>query len=316
MTSLSVATPPMRNSRRRGQLLSAVIVVLLVAVGTSAQSPSLQGRVTNAQGAALPGVTVAAASPALAGPRVALTDSTGAYRFPALDPDAYTVVFSLTGFQTERREGVTVRAGQGGNLDMQLMVARLTERVDVIGITPLLGADIARSRVPATVAVLGANELQERGAASIADALNSRLGAVSVEDATTNLFQPTLRFRGFTASALLGLSQGIAVYQNGVRINEPFGDTVQFDLMPQFAVSQAQLSAGADPTYGLNALGGALALRLKNGFDVTGFRGEFSGYIRVSQLMKCPDEACFIAVSAYLTGYATGSESVQEPTFR
>ena len=44
--------------------------------------------------------------------------------------------------------------------------------------------------------------------------------------------------------------------------------------------------------------------------------GQECGYIRVSQLMKCPDEACFIAVSAYLTGYATGSESVQEPTVR
>ena len=84
----------------------------------------------------------------------------------------------------------------------------------------------------------------------MADALNERLGSVTLEGATTNLFQPTLRFRGFTASPLLGLPQGIAVYQNGVRINEPFGDTVQFDLFPQFAVDRAQLSARADPPTG------------------------------------------------------------------
>ena len=100
---------------------------------------------------------------------------------------------------------------------------------------------------------------------------------MTLEGVTTNPHQPTLRYRGFMASPLLGLPQGIAVYQNGVRINEPFGDTVQFDLMPQFAVDRVQLSGGANPTYGLNALGGALALRLKNGFDHAGFRGEFSG---------------------------------------
>ena len=96
---------------------------------------------------------------------------------------------------------------------------------------------------------------------ALAEVLNERVGAITLEGLTTNPHQPTLRFRGFTASPLLGLPQGIAVYQNGVRINEPFGDTVQFDLMPQFAVDRVQLSAGTDPTYGLNALGGALALR-------------------------------------------------------
>ena len=106
---------------------------------------------------------------------------------------------------------------------------------------------------------------------------HERLGAVTLEGATTNVIQPTLRFRGFTASPLLGLPQGVAVYQNGVRINEPFGDTVQFDLIPQFALDQIQLSAGTEPTYGLNALGGTLVLNLKNGFDTAGFRGELSG---------------------------------------
>ena len=127
------------------------------------------------------------------------------------------------------------------------------------------------------VFVVESGDLEERRAPSLPDALNERLGAISLAGTTTNLFQPTLRFRGFTASPLLGLPQGIAVYQNGVRINEPFGDTVQFDLVPQFALDRIQLSAGADPTYGLNALGGALALRLKNGFDNAGFRGELSG---------------------------------------
>ena len=83
-------------------------------------------------------------------------------------------------------------------------------------------------------------------------------------------------YEGVGIDAIMAAAE-IAVYQNGVRINEAFGDTVQFDLVPQFAIDRIQLSAGADPTYGLNALGGALALRLKNGFDNAGFRGELSG---------------------------------------
>ena len=147
----------------------------------------------------------------------------------------------------------------------------------MIGISPAPGSTVDRDRIPATVSVVTAAEMEDRQAASLADALNEQLGSVSLEGTTANLFQPTLRFRGFTASPLLGLPQGVAVYQNGARINEPFGDTVQFDMIPQFAVAQVQLSAGAEPTYGLNALGGAMVLRLKNGFEHTGFRGEFSG---------------------------------------
>ena len=162
------------------------------------------------------------------------------------------------------------------------------------------------------VAVL---HLAARGAASMADALNERLGAVALEGTTTNLFQPTLRFRGFTASPLIGLPQGIAVYQNGVRINEPFGDTVQFDLMPQFAIDNVQLSAGADPTYGLNALGGALALGLKNGFDHTGFsqRGALRRRVRPAQCdRRVRREDSVIAVAA--AAVEPGREARAPPT--
>ena len=242
-----------------------------------AQTGALSGSVIDPQGGVVPGVTVVANSPALASPEVVVTDSTGTYQFPNLTPGVYNLTFSLIGFENERREGIRVDPGEFNTLDIQVRVAQLTQQVEVIGVTPLLGAEIDRDRIPATVSIIGWDELQNRGAPSMADSLNARLGSVSLEGATSNPFQPTLRFRGFTASPLLGLPQGIAVYQNGVRINEPFGDTVQFDLMPQFAVSQVQLSAGADPVYGLNALGGALALRLKNGFEFNGFRGEGSG---------------------------------------
>ena len=75
--------------------------------------------------------------------------------------------------------------------------------------------------------------------------------------------QPDLQYRGFTASPLLGLAQGLAVYQNGVRINEPLGDTINWDLIPQGAISSMNLIPGSNPVFGLNTLGGALGLDLQ-----------------------------------------------------
>ena len=263
------------NPLHRLAVIGAAVLCLGAPSAAAAQTGSLTGTVTDAQGAAAPGVTVTAQ--AAPGPPVtAATDAGGAYML-ALDPGTYTLTFTLSGFETQVREDVQIAAGEASVVDVMLPVAAITEQVDVVGVTPLPGVGVDRDRLAAAITVVDGGDLAARGAASMADALNERLGAVTLEGTTTNLFQPTLRFRGFTASPLLGLPQGIAVYQNGVRINEPFGDTVQFDLMPQFALDRVQLSAGSDPVYGLNALGGALALGLKNGFDNSGFAGEFSG---------------------------------------
>ena len=275
-------TRPWRHASASGWLRSAAVAIAIGILGmpdaasAGMQDSSLRGRVTDAGGQPLANVTVVAAGRPAAAPVTATTDAGGTYEL-ALAPGIYIVTFSRGGFETARREDVDLAAGETLPLDVALALARFTEQVDVVGVTPLPGPGVDRERVPGVVSRIGGAAIGERGASSFADALNESLGAVTLEGTTTNLFQPTLRFRGFTASPLLGLPQGIAVYQNGVRVNEPFGDTVQFDLLPQFAVREAQLSAGADPAYGLNAMGGALALQLKNGFEHTGFRGEFSG---------------------------------------
>ena len=277
------ARPESDHLRRRGPARLAVALLLSILwVGSPAgalaqdQSATISGQVTDAQEAAAPGATVTAESPALPAPVTAVTSVTGEYTL-SLAPGTYAITFQLSGFAADRQTGIALTAGEARRLDVTLQLAAVAERVDVVGVTPLLGAGIERDRIAADISVVESDDLENRGAASLADALHERIGSVTLEGTTTNLFQPTLRFRGFTASPLLGLPQGIAVYQNGVRINEPFGDTVQFDLMPQFAIEQVQLSAGANPTFGLNALGGALSLQLKDGFSHEGFRGEFSG---------------------------------------
>ena len=256
----------------RKTFLFLVILWLTTNVAT-AQTASLMGRVTDAQDAGVVGATVTVTT-SLAEPVVTTTDSTGKYQFEFLDPGRYTVIVTMPGFSVAELAGVTVEPDTTKSLDVRLVVARFEQQVDVVGVTPAPAGGVGRDRIPASISVITASELEDRYVPSLADALHERLGAVTLDNSTTNLFQPTLRLRGFTASPLLGLPQGVAIYQNGVRINEPFGDTVQFDLIPHFALAEAQVSTGSEPTFGLNALGGAVSLRLKNGFDHDEFRGE------------------------------------------
>ena len=102
------------------------------------------------------------------------------------------------------------------------------------------------------------------------------LPGVALSDQTGNQFQLDLNYRGFIASPVIGTPQGLAVYQNGVRINEVFGDIVNWDLIPQNAINRLTL-VPSNPVYGLNAIGGALSFEMKNGFTYHGVEGEVSG---------------------------------------
>ena len=147
--------------------------------------------------------------------------------------------------------------------------------VNIIGASPLLGSGVDRDTVPAETNVLKGDDLT-RGGTTTPDAvraLNEQVGGVNLDSASGNPYQPTLVYHGFEASALQGTPQGLAVYVNGVRFNQAFGDTVNFDLLPDLAIDQMNLE-GSNPVFGLNALGGALNVQLKNGFTYQG--GEIS----------------------------------------
>ena len=149
--------------------------------------------------------------------------------------------------------------------------------VEVIGASPLLGSGVDRDTVPAKTNVLKGDDLT-RGGTSTPDpvrALNEQSG-VNLDSASGNPYQPTLLYHGFEASALQGTPQGLAVYVNGVRFNQAFGDTVNFDLLPNMAIGEMNL-VGSNPVFGLNALGGAVNIQLKNGFTYHGGEMEVSG---------------------------------------
>jgi iron complex outermembrane receptor protein len=146
----------------------------------------------------------------------------------------------------------------------------------VIGTTPVPGMNIDIDKVPGNVQSVLAGDLTQNGTASLTGALADRLGSVSISDSLADPFQPDILYRGFEASPVLGTPQGLAVYQNGVRINEAFGDSVNWDLIPDIAINRLDI-VSSSPLYGLNALGGAMAVTMKNGFNHQGADAEIYG---------------------------------------
>ncbi|WP_371323455.1 TonB-dependent receptor [Dechloromonas sp. ZY10] len=142
--------------------------------------------------------------------------------------------------------------------------------VEVMGATPLPGLGLPRDAIPAPVQRLGAEALAARPGGSLADLLQQQLGGVFLNDIQGNPWQADLSYRGFTASPLLGTPQGLSLYMDGVRLNQPFGDVVSWDLIPRSAIAGIDLMPGSNPVYGLNTLGGALAVHTKSGLSHAG----------------------------------------------
>ena len=108
-------------------------------------------------------------------------------------------------------------------------------------------------------------DIENSGALDLSDFLNKRLNGVHVNEIQGNPYQPDINYRGYTASPLLGTPQGVSVYMDGVRLNQPFGDVVSWDLIPRIAISEVALMPGSNPLFGLNTLGGAISLQTKDG---------------------------------------------------
>jgi iron complex outermembrane recepter protein len=135
---------------------------------------------------------------------------------------------------------------------------------------------ISRDKVPSNTAVMTSSDFNHEYTTTFLDAVNRGLPGVSLGDQTGNPFQRDLDYRGFTASPVQGTPQGIAVYQNGVRINESWGDVVNWDFIPEKAIDRVSLFPN-NPVFGLNAIGGALSIQMKNGFTYHGAELEVMG---------------------------------------
>lgn len=146
-----------------------------------------------------------------------------------------------------------------------------TGTIDVTTVAPLPGIGVDVNILPSNVQVIKMDDVSEQPGISFADYLVNNAPAVTLNEVGGNPWQPEIRFRGYTAGSILGNEQGISVYVDGVRQNQPFSDVVLWDTLPQFAFSGSQVVPGSNPIYGLNTLGGAVAFQTKNGhmFDKT-----------------------------------------------
>lgn len=142
--------------------------------------------------------------------------------------------------------------------------------VEVVGTTPLPGIGTPIDQVPASVQAITGQTMRQQNTIDLSQYLERNLGSVSISDGQVNPFMPDLNFRGFTGSPLLGVPQGISAFMDGVRINEAFGDTINWDLIPQSAISSINLIPGSNPVFGLNTLGGALSINTKSGKEYPG----------------------------------------------
>ncbi|MBX3605234.1 MAG: TonB-dependent receptor [Piscinibacter sp.] len=137
--------------------------------------------------------------------------------------------------------------------------------VEVVGATPVPGTRVPKDQMPANVQTVDDQKLRQLQSVNLPDLMSARLPSVNVNEMQGNPFQMDVNYRGFSASPLLGTPQGLSVFVDGVRVNEPFGDVVNWDLIPRAALASVTLLPGSNPVFGLNTLGGALSLQTKSG---------------------------------------------------
>lgn len=191
------------------------------------------------------------------------TEASGKVTIAGLVPGKYRVRVTRDGFAAASLWVIASETPVEREVTLALGAAAFS--VDVVSSTPLAGLDRPVAEIPSPVQTASAGDLEAAAALDFADFLNRRFAGINLNEIQGNPYQADLNFRGFTASPLLGTPQGLSVYLDGVRWNQPFGDTVSWDLLPRFAVSEVALVPGSDPLFGLNTLGGSLSLRTKDG---------------------------------------------------
>ena len=143
-------------------------------------------------------------------------------------------------------------------------------QVEVVGTSPLPGIGIEKYKLPYEVQSVNDTAVYNAQSLNMTEFMSRNLTGVNVNEVQGSPFQADVTYRGFRASAILGSSQGLSVYLDGVRVNEPFGDVVNWDMLPESAFSSVTLVPGSNPIYGLNTLGGALAFTTKSGLTAPG----------------------------------------------
>ena len=155
-------------------------------------------------------------------------------------------------------------------------IVRSLQPVEILGQTPLPGLVQQRDRYPGNVQLADDGAIERAKSANLPDFMNRRLTGITVNEVQGSPFQVDVNYRGHRLSPTLGTAQGLSVFLDGVRINEAFGDVMNWDLLPEAAIANLALVPGSNPLFGLNTLGGALVLTTKSGLSHKGTEADFS----------------------------------------
>ena len=147
----------------------------------------------------------------------------------------------------------------------------------VIDTTPVPALGTPIEKYAGNVQSIGTTEIENQNLLDIPDLLSRNLGSVNITGNQGNPWQTDLTYRGFLASPLTGTPIGLSMYLDGMRFNDGFGDTINWDLIPQSAIADIDVIPGSNPLFGLNTLGGALAVHTKRGFDYPGVEARSVG---------------------------------------
>lgn len=184
-----------------------------------------------------------------------------------------------------------------------------------VNMSPMAGSDLPIEKVPGSVGRTNSDDIARGHDSSIQQTLQATVPGVYLNDSQGNAFEGGVQFRGFESSPINGAAQGIAVYQNGVRINEVFGDVVNWSFIPSNAIDSMTV-LGSNPVYGLNAIGGAIGINMRDGFNFEGveFDTRFGSYGRIqggaAAGMRSGNWAMFGAIEGIKDdGYRDFSES-------
>jgi outer membrane receptor protein involved in Fe transport len=256
-----------------GRYLCAAAAIFIAALTLDGQSPEgeIRIQVKDPSGAAME-ASGKLESAAPGGQRSFQTDAEGTVTFGNLSYGRYRLEISKAGFVTQSVQ-IDVQSATPVSRTVTMALVVQVSKVDVVSATPLAGTDLTRDQIAGPVQTATAADIDNSGALELGDFMNRQLNGVYLNEMQGNPFQPDVNFRGYTASPLLGTPEGISVYVDGVRQNQPFGDVVSWDLIPKDAISEVELVPGSDPLFGLNTLGGALSIQTKNGVSNPGLGG-------------------------------------------
>src|SRR6056300_1804273 len=163
-----------------------------------------------------------------------------------------------------------------------------TSKINVYSPGPLPSIGIDQSIISGSVQTISTKDLEQQQSTNLADYLNNNTQGISFNEVGGNPWQPEIFFRGYSAGSITGNPQGLSIFVDGVRENQPFSDVVLWDTIPTWALAGTQVVAGSNPIYGLNTLGGAIAMQTKNGklFNQGRIEGTLGSWDRAAGLIE------------------------------